>query len=493
MLAGGVALDSIRHHTAVAQVQAALDSAALAGAAAEPGTSDAQRKKLAKEAFEANMKGAFATTITGKVTTAVEEDELEVGYAGTLPTTLMGIVGINTTSINVSARAMINSHPLVEAVFVLDYSSSMSWATRQPVMRDAAINMIEQLTQGDPGDNVRFGLVPFSSMVHVDLPASMVVTDGTSADASSIEGGSVYAFVWDAFVNMVDQLTQGEPGDNVRFGLVPFFSMVSGDLMVSMVATDDSSTGDTSTGDTSTGDTSTGDTSTGDTSTGDTSTGDTSTGDTSTGDSSTEATWSGCTLGRKYPFNTNVEDPDSGNDDSKWVPVEEVPGWEDECEDMKSAGLKVRPLTSDHQATIDQLEAMVPAGSTDMTQGLAFGWHLLDPGQPFSARAYDHAGNHKIIVLLSDGEQYQYSYGPDGTRTWPDALTNFNTLCAGIKESGITLITIAFGINESWIRRRVENCASNSEYYFDAQDAGSLEDAFKEITNIIAKTVYLSN
>lgn len=400
-LAAGAAVDFYRVDAARAEVQASLDASALAGAAAKPGTSEADRRKIALDTFEANLQDGIADKLDGAPQVDIDDDSLTVSYNGGLPATLLRIGGFNTFDVGASSTVRINLPARAEIALVLDYSSSMekysAGQQKYITMRKAAVDMVNGLTNYGKNPEVKFGLVPFSHNVYATLPASYVV--GAS-------GGS----------------------------------------------------------------------------------------------------WTGCTYDRQYPHNTTSAAP-GGSNKSKWGQATPTKwgSYKDQanyhCDGYKHNGngylandLQVRELSSDHSAVVGQLQAMEPYGYTNISLGVEFGWHLLEPAAPYSARSHGDDENKKFIVVLTDGKQTTPAFGPGGSRDRFDGENNLTKLCSNIKSANqITVITIAFALKDNATETRLRNCATDPDkHFFKAESSGDLTSAFEEIQQQIAKAIYLS-
>ena len=184
-LAAGAAVDFYRVDAARAEVQASLDAGALAGAAAKPGTSEAERRKIALDTFQANLKEGFADKLEGAPQVSFDDDSLTVSYDGGLPATLLRIGGFNKFNVGASSTVRMNLPARAEIALVLDYSSSMekysAGQQKYITMRKAAIDMVNGLTNNGKNADVMFGLVPFSHNVYATLPAGYVVGAGGSS------------------------------------------------------------------------------------------------------------------------------------------------------------------------------------------------------------------------------------------------------------------------------------------------------------------------
>ena len=156
--------------------------------------------------------------------------------------------------------------------------------------------------------------------------------------------------------------------------------------------------------------------------------------------------------------------------------------------------LQVSELSSNHSATTSQLQAMEPYGYTNISLGVEFGWHLLEPGAPYAARSHDDDENKKFIVVLTDGKQTTPAFGSGGSRDRFDGESNLTTLCSNIKAGNqITVITIAFALDDKATETRLRNCSTDPDkHFFKAENSGDLTSAFEEIQQQIAKAIFLS-
>ena len=137
----------------------------------------------------------------------------------------------------------------------------------------------------------------------------------------------------------------------------------------------------------------------------------------------------------------------------------------------------VVPLTYNRSRVEDGITAMTARGPTVIPEGLAWGWRVLSPTEPFTKveagptqaattiSPYNDAKWQKIIVLMTDGENDVLSngnqinslngswysaygrgratshnrFGTTTTSNWNPALTtNMQTLCTNIKAQNIT-------------------------------------------------------
>ncbi len=172
LIACGTAVDFARGYLVQTRLQAALDAAALAAASAR-NISDEERIELGEKVFAANYKpgglaGAAAPIITlvdGSVSATVDTN---------IQTTLMNVAGVTELSIGTTTQITIPESRNAEIALVLDYSGSMNWNGKYQAMREAAIQLVNTLSEDGDSETVKLGLVPFSHHVYVTLPEQYV-------------------------------------------------------------------------------------------------------------------------------------------------------------------------------------------------------------------------------------------------------------------------------------------------------------------------------
>ncbi len=59
----------------------------------------------------------------------------------------------------------------------------------------------------------------------------------------------------------------------------------------------------------------------------------------------------------------------------------------------------------------------------------------------------------------------------------------FDSLCANIKASGITVYTVGFDLNDVNALAHLETCASSADSFYDVKTGKQLKDAFKAIAD----------
>ena len=275
-----------------------------------------------------------------------------------------------------------------------------------------------------------------------DRPAEVALVLDYS---SSMKGKGKWQAMRDASLSLVNTLSNDSTNTNVKFGLVPFSKMVVAEMPGEYVIDEDKTN---------------------------------------------KWTGKGCTQDRKWPYNIQDTTPNPLNEETKWGMVGQAKGT---CHQMASHNLVIAPLTNDHQAIIDQLNAMDPYVGTHISLGLEFGWHLISPNPPFTEGvAYDDSSVLKVIVLLSDGRQTTKAWGPGDSYKDSNGEDNLEDMCEAIKQKDVMLVTIAFDLKYQETRDRLSNCATSPQYFFDADTNDQLVEAFEDIAKLIKGQIYVS-
>jgi Flp pilus assembly protein TadG len=132
-----------------------------------------------------------------------------------------------------------------------------------------------------------------------------------------------------------------------------------------------------------------------------------------------------------------------------------------------------------------KVNLMKPAGKTNITIGLAWGWHVLSPAEPYTqGKAHGTKDLTKYIVLMTDGDNTQSRYY-SCLWSWGTCSIDARTeaACTNIKNAGIEIFAVRLVNGNATL---LKNCASNAGMYYDVQDASALSGVFKDIASQIA-------
>ena len=154
----------------------------------------------------------------------------------------------------------------------------------------------------------------------------------------------------------------------------------------------------------------------------------------------------------------------------------------------------ITPLTANLDVPKAAVGELVARGLTYMPAGLVWGWRTLEEAAPFQEAKEDkRLQRDKIIVMMTDGSNTRAASGTThDSKSTNKADRKTDSLCSGIKGSGIQLYTIAYEVDDNKTRRLLEGCASGSDMYFNAQNSSDLSSAFAEIAANLS-TLRLTN
>jgi Flp pilus assembly protein TadG len=174
----------------------------------------------------------------------------------------------------------------------------------------------------------------------------------------------------------------------------------------------------------------------------------------------------------------------------------------------------ILPLSTNQATVTTKINGLNVQGATSVVEGAAWGWRVLSPTAPFTeASAYDITETKKILVLMTDGRNTYYpksskfvlswyqQYGYVGMNHLGTTSTDQATLsaamdvrtttaCTNIKAAGIIIYTVGFDISgedadDVAARAVLENCASEPDYFHEAEDNAELVAAFDAIGDSI--------
>lgn len=154
----------------------------------------------------------------------------------------------------------------------------------------------------------------------------------------------------------------------------------------------------------------------------------------------------------------------------------------------------ITPLTADLDKPKAGISTLLASGWTYMPSGLAWGWRTLEGNAPFTqADTKEKFERDRYIVMMTDGANTRANSG-----TYHDSASSNKAdratekLCDAIKGSDIQIYSIAYEIDKAKTRRLLQGCASETDMYFNAQNADDLSQAFAEIASNLS-TLRLTN
>jgi Flp pilus assembly protein TadG len=179
------------------------------------------------------------------------------------------------------------------------------------------------------------------------------------------------------------------------------------------------------------------------------------------------STWNGC-----------VYDRDQNNDVSNAATITGSPATLFRAHQADNCPAAMMPLSSDWTALNAKIDQMSPAGNTNVTIGLAWGFQLLSPVEPFNAPP-PATDLDKVIILMTDGENTQNRWSSSASAI--DARTQ--KACDNVKAANIKLYTVRVINGDANL---LKGCATKPDMYYDVQQAVQLSSVFSSIAQNLA-------
>ena len=189
----------------------------------------------------------------------------------------------------------------------------------------------------------------------------------------------------------------------------------------------------------------------------------------------------------KSQWNGCVADRDQSYDVSSTVPSSQVTNFPANQESNCPAAA-VLPLTYNWTTVNNTINAMSPAGGTNQTIGLLWGWLSLLQQSPLNAPAenanyqYQH-----IIILFTDGLNTADRFYGNGSATSTQVDSRMTTLCTAIKATGVAIYTVQIDTDGAGQSAVLPACASGPGNFFMLTNANQIQSAFAAIGTSIAQ------
>ena len=447
----GLATDYSRAITVKERLSYAIDHAALAAGSSTHLTLD-ERSELINHYIDANYKTNSIGDIQD-ISVTDNDDTISIDAVSRVGTTFMKIVGIEFIDVKATTEVTRKSTGL-EVAMVLDNTGSMS-GSKIAALKSSAHNLVDILFDDETSPPLlRMALVPFAASVNIGTGA---ISEGWMDMTST--------------ANIAQTKFNYLPGETVwdLYDRIP------------------------------------------------------------------NRQWGGCVETREPPYDTTDDPPTNAN--TKWQPYfapDEPSGYNNNyLSDGTSGGDLTRvkytgkyngtavsnaalgpqngctvdtltPLTSSRTTIEGAIDTMGASGFTHIPVGIAWGWRVLSPDEPFTqGKDYDDDSWKKAMVILTDGENTINSQsttllsaysayghlihgrlGTTNANTFVNKL-NQNTalLCQRVKAKGIRVYAITFDVSTDTVRDLMRDCATDPSLYFDSPTAAELDAAFEAIAS----------
>ena len=539
----GVAVDMSRANMEKTAFHSALDSAALAIAADDRSSTlglsesqiadrEAELLILAQKYVDQNHKVTDYSIHITDLDVEITGADVKLTASAEFPTTIMSLFGIETIDLDFESTIKKAMRP-IELVMVMDTTGSMASGGKITGAKNAAKSLLSTLYNGSlsaapQNEYLRTALVPFSGAVRLnpsafDFKLDWIDTTGANPlsknNLNAVSGtpaawNNYYAWsqvkrtssAYHTWNGCVEARMRGTAAAGTDYNTNDAAPVTTTPATLFPAYFNPDTPGSSYGANYITG-----------TSTSTSAVGSECAGLTSTVCSSTSTTnlyqkqenW------RKY-VNTNIG-AESSSATGPWT---------------NCTASAIVPLTYNRSKVEAGIDAMAATGPTVIPEGLAWGWRVLSPTEPFTkvegtasiasanVSVYNDVRWQKIMVLMTDGDNdpgagsyslngttytsYGFQnealatnrFGTNSTSSVVPALdTAMTTLCTNVKATGVKLYVAAFGTGISTAtKNRLKACASGPEYYAEATTSAALTTFFNHIgQDVINKSIYVSN
>ncbi len=490
MIAMGSAVDYSRAYLKQKDLASAVDTAVLAGGVYSEGTQQVFEDKIKKTLF-ANFPEADVDTLAfsrDPVTKSVT-----VTATAKVDTVFAGIWNVDTLPVQATAQAT-PTRSFAEIVLVLDNTGSMRWSGKIDALKDAAKDLVQILHDSSPDtDKLFISLVPFTTTVR--LSSDLLSWNGIDFNGLSSVSGEDFDgnknvmdlyndmnFTWNGCIRArpsgYDLTDEAASAGNPETLFPVYLAPDEPDGTFYNDGTYYSNSG---------------------------------------------SSYRNRYIDDKYLKNSLPNGPERQRNTTKYsgsISLSGSRGPENNCPVQP-----ILPLTTDKANLDDAIDGMTADGYTNIATGLAWGWRMLTPDEPYTARNFD-LETKKFIILLTDGKQetgsagsgprhneiYYTSYGYAakghlGNVNGNESVTVLNDklriLCEKAKglvgndpddpnavyddTKKIKIFTITFQLNDSATQDLFRACATTPDMYYNSPDNQTLSNTFQDIANELLK------
>ncbi|MBX9774695.1 MAG: VWA domain-containing protein [Xanthobacteraceae bacterium] len=178
------------------------------------------------------------------------------------------------------------------------------------------------------------------------------------------------------------------------------------------------------------------------------------------------STWNGCVMDRDQ------------NNDVNAIATGDGAATKYRAHQATNCPTAMMPLSTDWTALKGKIDAMTPAGNTNVTIGMQMAWQTLTPAAPFNAPAVAPDLD-KVIILLTDGQNTQ--------NRWSSSTTSIDSrtqkVCDNARAANIKVYTVRVIDGNATL---LQSCATKPDMYFNVQQASQLNSVFSSIAQNLA-------
>lgn len=494
-MAAGTAVDIAQIVARQSALQQAMDSAALAVAREGASISDARAREIARTFLDDNYNVDYTNLAVVRSGTRVE-----VKADSLTPLAFGGFLGFDTWPVLAASSADI-AFNRYEIALVLDTTGSMAGGKLQ-AMKGAVLGMIDSMSdQVQDKEKLKFAVVPFANFVNVgsgyapSIDKNGKVKNGSGADWLDTKGKTevpqlelhkvnrfeLFAHLKQPWKGCVETRVKGKKGVDHGLEDTPAVASDPASLFVPALSIDEPDNRDYGNSYIAS---------------------DVDPLDKSVTGQVKKLLKYGVTNVLALPG--QLLDPDRA-----WANVStSYSGGKGPNRDCVTQ--PIRPLGNDYSAIKRMVNDLQANGTTNITEGVMWGWRALSPEEPFTqGAARDTPGIEKILIVLTDGANVfgnrnvslGSSYGSNGylvdgrlgvtsgSANTTNALMNERTVtaCGNVKKDRITVYTIRLEEPDVKTGMMLKDCATDEGHFFDAPSRQHLDDVFKTIGERIVR------
>lgn len=176
--------------------------------------------------------------------------------------------------------------------------------------------------------------------------------------------------------------------------------------------------------------------------------------------------WNGCVWDRDQNFDVQNAAPSAGQ------------ATKFRTHQASNCPTAMMPLTNDWAALHAKIDAMQPAGNTNVTIGMAWAWQTISAVEPLNAPSAAPDLD-KVIVLLTDGQNTQNRF----TSSTSSIDSRTEKACTNAKADNVKVYTVRVIDGNATLLR---NCATKPDWFYDVDEAHQLNSVFASIAQNLA-------
>jgi Flp pilus assembly protein TadG len=186
--------------------------------------------------------------------------------------------------------------------------------------------------------------------------------------------------------------------------------------------------------------------------------------------------WEGCVIDRSWPNDGTDATPDGSS--AKKFPASQ-------CGPDIVRALPLTDIWTGLDTLKTKVDNMQPNGNTNVTIGLAWGWHVLTNSVPFEQGSAPQPDLDKVIILLTDGTNTQAWDNINNKNIFTASAIDARTAaaCANVKAANIRIYTVRVIDGNATL---LKDCATNPMMFYDVQNASQLNGVFTSIAQNLA-------